>query len=41
MKRIFQPDLMRGHIAQTAAVMLWVALFAVLVVSVVRGIEQL
>ena len=41
MKRVFQPDLMRGRVAQNAGVLLWVVLLAVLVVSVVRGLQRL
>ena len=37
MKRILQPDLMRGRVAQGVAVLLWVVLLAVLLVSVVSG----
>ena len=41
MKRLFQPDLMRGRVAQNASVLLWAVLLAVLVVSVVGGLQRL
>ncbi len=41
MKRVFQPDLMRGRVAQGASVLLWAVLLAILVVSVVGGLRRL
>ena len=41
MKRVLQSGLMRGHVAQNAAVALWVTLLAVLLISVVGGIQEL
>jgi hypothetical protein len=41
MKRILQPELMRGPVAQRAAILLLVGLIAVLCVSVVRGVQGL
>ena len=41
MKRIIQPDLMRGPVAQRAAIALLVGLIAVLCVSVVHGVQGL
>jgi hypothetical protein len=41
MKRILQPDLMRGPVAQRAAIVLLLGLIAVLCVSVVQGVQGL
>ena len=41
MKRILQPDLMRGPVAQRAAIVLLIGLIAVLCVSVVQGVQGL
>jgi hypothetical protein len=41
MKRILQPDLMRGHVAQRAATLLLVGLIAVLCASVYHGLQGL
>jgi hypothetical protein len=41
MRRIFQRDLMRGHVAQRAAILLILALVAVLAVSVLQGVSHL
>ena len=41
MKRIIQPTLMRGHVAERAAMALLVSLLAVLFVSVLHGIQSL
>jgi hypothetical protein len=41
MKRILQPDLMRGPVAQRAAILLLLGLIAVLCVSVLQGVEGL
>ncbi len=41
MKRILQPELMRGHVAQRAAILLWLSLMAVLCASVVAGVQGL
>ena len=41
MKRILQPELMRGPVAQRAAIALLLGLIAVLCVSVVQGVQGL
>jgi hypothetical protein len=41
MKRILQPNLMRGPVAQRAAIVLLLGLIAVLCVSVVQGVQGL
>jgi hypothetical protein len=41
MKRIIQPDLMRGHRAQRAAMLLLMGLIAVLCASVYHGLHGL
>jgi len=41
MKRILQPELMRGAVAQRAAMLLLAGLIAVLFVSVVQGVQGL
>jgi hypothetical protein len=41
MKRILQPELMRGPVAQRAAIVLLLGLIAVLCVSVVQGVQGL
>ena len=41
MKRIIQPELMRGPVAQRAAIVLWLGMAAVLFASVVRGFQGL
>ncbi len=41
MRRIFQPDLMRGPVAQRAAILLILGLLLVLAVSVVQGVRHL
>lgn len=41
MKRILQPGLMRGPVAQRAAIALLLGLIAVLCVSVVQGVQGL
>ena len=41
MKRILQPDLMRGSVAQRAAILLLLGLLTVLCVSVVQGVQAL
>ena len=41
MKRILQPDLMRGSVAQRAAILLLLGLLTVLCVSVVQGVQGL
>jgi hypothetical protein len=41
MKRILHPDLMRGHVAQRAAIILFVSLLAVLFVAMLAGIRRL
>ena len=41
MKRIIQPDLMRGKKAQRAAILLWLGLMAVLCASVATGFHGL
>ena len=39
MKRILQPNLMRGPVAQRAAILLLLGLLAVLFVSVLQGVQ--
>ena len=41
MKRILQPELMRGRKAQRAAILLWLTLVTVLFASVVHGVQGL
>jgi hypothetical protein len=41
MKRIIQPELMRGPVAQRAAILLWLGLIAVLCASVATGVHAL
>jgi hypothetical protein len=41
MKRILQPDLMRGPVAQRAAMLLLMGLIAVLCASVYQGVQRL
>lgn len=41
MKRILQPELMRGHIAQRAAILLFVGLLMILLASVLHGVQGL
>jgi hypothetical protein len=41
MKRILQPELMRGPVAQRAAIALLVGLIAVLFASVLHGVQGL
>ena len=41
MKRILQPNLMRGQVAQRAATLLWWGLVAVLCAAVVQGVKGL
>lgn len=41
MKRILQPDLMRGHIADRAGLLLLLGLLAVLALSVFDGVRHL
>lgn len=41
MKRIFHRELMRGPVAQRAAIALWVGLIAVLFASVLHGVRGL
>ena len=41
MKRILQPGMMRGHMAQRAAILLFLALITVLFVSVLQGFQHL
>ena len=41
MKRILQPEFMRGHIAQRAAILLLVGLLMILLVSVLHGVQGL
>ena len=40
-KRILQPELMRGHIAQRAAILLLLGLLMVLLASVLHGVQGL
>jgi hypothetical protein len=41
MKRILHPELMRGPVAQRAAILLWLGLMAVLCASVLQGVQGL
>lgn len=41
MKRILQPGLRRGRVAQRTAIVLLFGLIAVLVVSVIHGVKSL
>ncbi len=41
MKRILQRELMRGPVAQRAAILLWLGLVAVLCASVLQGVQGL
>jgi len=41
MKRVIQPNLKRGRMADRAAMLLLLALLAVLVIAVVRGVGTL
>jgi hypothetical protein len=41
MRRILQPELMRGHTAQRAAILLLLGLSMVLLVSVLQGVQGL
>jgi hypothetical protein len=41
MKRVLQPELMRGRIADRAAMVLFLVLLTVLCVAVIRGVHTL
>jgi hypothetical protein len=41
MRRVFHRELMRGHVAQRAAILLFLVLLAVLAVSVWQGVGTL
>jgi hypothetical protein len=41
MKRIIQPELMRGRLEQRAAILLWLGLVAVLCAAVLTGVHAL
>jgi hypothetical protein len=41
MKRIMHPELMRGPVAQRAAILLWLGLIAVLCAAVITGVHGL
>ncbi len=41
MRRIYQRDLMRGHLAQRAAILLILGLLMVLVVAILQGVTHL
>jgi hypothetical protein len=41
MKRVIQPGLKRGPLAERAAILLWLLLLAVLALSVVQGVRSL
>jgi len=41
MKRVLQPELMRGRVADRAAMVLFLALLTILFVAVVRGVNAL
>jgi hypothetical protein len=41
MRRVIHPNLMRGHVAQNAAILLVLGLITILACSVVQGVRQL
>jgi hypothetical protein len=41
MKRVLQPNLMRGHVAEGAALLLFVGLVMVLALAVFQGVGHL